>query len=131
MIMIMMIVMIYIGYERRHIMVAISITLLTICMFWFIMNYMFHIFDTLLSERTYDWVTFNSFKRVYQKYENKYNRYSRKNYGYYLDSKTIKFSDNYIIFYPLSYLKYRVWLLKEIYPISNRIKGLWNEGDEK
>ena len=39
--------------------------------------------------------------------------------------------DNYIIFYPLSYLKYRVWLLKEIYPISNRIKGLWNEGDEK
>ena len=94
MIMIMMIGMIYRGYERRHIMVAISITLLTICMFWFIMNYMFHIFDTLLSERTYDWVTFNSFKRVYQKYENKYNRYSRKNYSYYLDSKTIKFSDN-------------------------------------
>lgn len=105
-------------------MVAISITLLIICMFYFVMNYMFHVFDTLLSEKSYDWATFSTFKRIYQKYEKKDNCYSRKNYSYYLNSKIIKFSDYYMIFYPLSYLKYHIWLFKETSLTSNRVKGL-------
>ncbi len=107
-------------------MISILITLLIICIFWLIINYMFHIFNILLNERSYDWATFSSFKRIYQKYEMEY-LYSRKNYSYYLDSKTIKFCDYYMVFYPLSYLRYLVWLFKETYLTSNRVKGLWKE----
>lgn len=104
---------------------------------YFAFNYMAHIFETLFERKSYDWVTFSSFIKVYQKYREKYrlddSKYSRRirlteNFNYtvaQLDLKLVKFSDCCMIFYPLSYLRYCIWLTKITFSMSKRVKGLW------
>lgn len=120
-------------------MMSILIILLIICMFYFMFNYIAHIFETIFFERkSYDWVTFRSFIKVYQKYKEKYNfddsKYPRRirlRVNCYtvaqLDLKLVEFSDYCMIFYPLSYLIYCIWITKETLFIPKRIKGLWKK----
>lgn len=102
-------------------------------------NYLTHILMTLSQRKSYDWVDFNTFIKTVHNYEEKYRCDVLKCLGSICLTKCycqvvaqfnlnlIRFSDDYMIFYPLSYLRYHLWLLKETSPTSNRVKGLWKK----
>lgn len=123
----------------------ILITLLILGIGFFFMCYTPHISEIFLGGDTYDWASFNTFIKTYRQYEEKCICDSldlgrivlseRNQSMLYISLTIIKFHDYYMILYPLSYLIYIFWLLKETFLLSfsrsTRIKGLWKEGDEK
>lgn len=83
----------------------------------------------------YDFVTFDTFLDVYKFYGN-HPKLNITDYGsiflyddydqiLYLHAEIVKINNKCMIFYPISYLKYKMWLHNITKKKSNRIKGLW------
>lgn len=122
---------------------VVLIVLLILILLFLTFGYLVHILMTLFQRVSYDWVDFNTFIKTF--YDYKENRRCdvsecfgsiHLTKGYYqvvaqLTFNLICFHGGYMIFYPLSYLRYLVWLLKETSPTSNRVKGLWKKEEEK
>lgn len=91
--------------------------------------YSFHVSYTKERKCKYDYVTFDTFMRVFNKYVNKisFNGSWLSCYpDVYVDEDFIRFGDKYMILYPIDYIKFRWWIRK--YKNSNmRQKGLWEE----
>lgn len=84
---------------------------------------------------SYDFVTFDTFLEVYNAYEN-HPKLNITNYGsiflyddydpiLYLHADIVKINNKCMIFYPISYLKYYMWLQDKTKRESKRVKGLW------
>lgn len=91
--------------------------------------------------KPYDWCTFKTFKREFDKHKNNpklkienFGDYSIFIYGSYLSrivylhANIIRFDDRCMILYPCSWLRYRIWkrsFAKSRIPKSYRQKGLF------
>ena len=82
----------------------------------------------------YDYANFDTFLRVYKKYDESItgaSSYHLWNEHVQLYTSKIIFDEHLMVLYPLSYLKYRTWLKEQINdktskPESKRKKGLFN-----
>ena len=106
---------------------------------WFV-NWSVHIEMNKEQNLSYDYVTFDTFMREFEKYkddprlriDSSYNSIfldkSFMNYILYFHSDIVKINNKCMIFYPISYLRYKRWI-KKITTTHGRVKGLWG-GDE-
>lgn len=88
----------------------------------------------------YDYVTFKTFMREFEKYKDdsrlridpSYNSIfldrSIGDYILYLHVGIVKINNKCMILYPLSYLRYKRWI-KKFTTTHERVKGLWNGGE--
>ena len=110
--------------------IIVAIILIIILTVLFLMNYSFHVSFTKERKCKYDYVTFDTFMRVFNKYADKISFngswLSCSPGDVYVDEDIIRFGDKYMILYPIDYIKFRWWIRK--YKNSNmRQKGLWEE----
>lgn len=86
--------------------------------------------------KPYDFVNFNTFLREFDKYKNdpdlefgwdNKSIFLRKKRAevLYIHADVIKINGKCMIFYPLDFIKYKIWIRK-FRKKSNRVKGLWN-----
>lgn len=121
--------------------IGILITLIVFKILKFVFYYICHAIDTIQSGFKYDYVDYNVFLREIKKYEDKkwdinYNEHKIKyyyNYStiFYLTKYSVHINNKYMIFYPIDYIKYRLWLCEHTSKTSNRVKGLWEENYEQ
>ena len=106
------------------------IIILTILfIFWFIISYTCHIEMNKRENLPYDYVNFDTFIKVFNEYFNKYknNPGTKIEYGFdgwsaffmydkdynriiYLHASIVKFENRCMIFYPLSWIRYCIWM---------------------
>ena len=109
-----------------------------------IIDWSVHISMIKDEDKPYDWCTFRTFKKEFDKYKNnpqlhieKFSDYSifvkgmNLNYIVYLHANIIKFNDKCMILYPFSWLRYRIWKRnfaksRNSSKVSNRQVGLFN-----
>ena len=119
----------------------ILLTVLIIAIILLATSWEIHISMNVNSGKPYDWCTFNTFMREFNKYKDD-SRLESKNYfkdsiflydGFrhvvYLHASIIEFDEKCMILYPLSYIRYCIWkynFTKHNHK-SNRQKGLWKE----
>ena len=118
-----------------YIMLAI-IFVLMLC-FW--VSYSTHIYMNKKEKQPYDYVTLNTFIREFNKYKddpdlqkNEWNNKSiflRKNDKdiLHLHADIVRINGKCMIFYPIDWIKYCIWMRQFQKVNSNRVKGLWNE----
>lgn len=98
--------------------------------FWFS-----HVSMNLDERKPYDFVHFKTFLREFDKYKddpnlefgwNNKSIFLRKNGEdiLYLHAGIVRINGKCMIFYPIDFIKYNVWMKK--YNGNNRVKGLWN-----
>lgn len=123
----------------------ITITLivpLIILFIYFVLNlasYITHIQMNIQENLPYDFVHFRTFIQEFNKYQYSPSIEYNKNYKsifirndgtniLYLHASIVKFRDKCMIFYPISWIKYSLWLKKKFKKRKNgnRVKGLWN-----
>lgn len=107
-----------------------------LCIFWISKEIIFDYMDLygLRKKYEYDYANFDTFLRVYKKYDESITgtlRYHLWNEHVQLHESKIIFDEHLMVLYPLSYLKYRTWLKeqkddKTSKPESKRKKGLFN-----
>ena len=107
--------------------------------FWFV-NWSVHIDMNKEQGLPYDYVTFGTFMREFEKYkddfrlriDSSYNSIfldkSFMNYILYLHADIAKINNKCMIFYPVSYLRYKIWIRK-FTAHHERVKGLWDGGE--
>ena len=92
-------------------------------------DYSFHVSYTKGRGYQYDYVTFDTFMRVFNKYVNKISFNDSWFSCYpdvYINEDIILFENKCMILYPIDYIKFKWWIRK--YKNSNmRQKGLWEE----
>ena len=112
-------------------------------LFIFFSNWLIHVSMNKDEKLPYDFVTFKTFLNEFEKYKDdpnlqKYECNEKsiflmkdKKYLVYLHANIVKFNDKCMIFYPIDYIKYCLWMKKfnkkpkENYRV-NRVKGLWS-----
>ena len=77
----------------------------------------------------YDYTTFKTFLRYYNntKYEIEYyniGNYENPNQIMMINKDVIRFDNNYMILYPISYYRYRKWMIRNKNNVRRK-KGLW------
>ena len=108
--------------------------ILIICFVGFIFSWSVHISRNKDTGRPYDWCTFDTFIKEFNKYINNPNLEIRANSIFlyksylecdvYLHASIIKFDEKCMILYPLSWIKYCIWK-NSFTKYYNRCKGLW------
>lgn len=87
----------------------------------------------------YDFVHFNTFMNVFEKYKYVPTLKYDKNFKsiflkqddkiiIYLHASIVKFNDKCMIFYPISWIRYCLWM-KNNFKEKNRIIGLWKNSE--
>ena len=129
--------------------VIIFVTLLLVILVWFIYFiacYSTHIEMNKNQNLPYDYVNFKTFKNVFNSYMNKYidnpnidieygwhgspavfmkNKYNYQNKLIYLHASIVEFENKCMIFYPLSWIRYCIWMKQ--FSNGKRVKGLWKD----
>ena len=117
--------------------VMLAIVFVLMLCFW--VSYSTHIYMNKKEQRPYDYVTLNTFVREFNKYKddpdlqkNEWNNKSiflRKNDEdiLYLHADIVRINGKCMIFYPIDWIKYCIWMRQFQKVNSNRVKGLWNE----
>lgn len=101
-------------------------------------SYMTHIDMNKGQNLPYDYVSFNTFIREFDKYryslglehmENGESIFLKGDNGYvlYLHASIVKINGKCMIFYPIDWFRYCIWIKRFNKPKGNRVKGLWNE----
>lgn len=107
----------------------------------FVVSYLIHIEMNTSKNKPYDYVTFERFMKEFNKYKDNPRLEYDKNFksiflkywdGYdhtyhndvYLHASIVMFGDKCMIFYPVDWFKYCIWM--KIQFRSNRTIGLWN-----
>ena len=107
--------------------IVIALIVSWLIVFW--VDYSSHVSSTKEKKCKYDYVTFDTFMRVFNKYVDKISFNNSRFSCYpdvYVDEDIIKFGDKCMILYPIDYIKFKWWIRK--YKNSNmRQKGLWEE----
>lgn len=120
--------------------IIIIVTMIAICVVIinFIINligWSIHIEMTKNTNKPYDFVNFKIFKYYIKEYENYPDDQIVYNKDYFyirnilrLTDCTIEINDKCMIFYPLGYIRYKIWMknLNRKYT-DRRVKGLWKE----
>lgn len=107
----------------------------------FVASYMTHIEMNTNQNKPYDYVTFErfmkefnkykddprleydkSFKSIFLKYWDDENTYHS---DVYLHASIVRFVDKCMIFYPVDWFKYCIWMERQFRP--NRTRGMWND----
>ena len=117
--------------------VVLAIIFILMLCFW--VSYSTHIDMNKQEKLPYDYVTLNTFIREFNKYKddpdlqkNEWNNKSiflRKNDKdiLYLHADIVRINEKCMIFYPIDWIKYCIWMRQFQKVDSNRVKGLWNE----
>lgn len=108
----------------------------TVFLLAFISSWLTHIDMNKGENKPYDWCTFSTFKKEFDKYKDNpklekaaftgESIFLRENLHYivYLHADIVKFDEKCMILYPHSYLAYHIWK-HNFNKKSNRQKGLW------
>lgn len=116
--------------------VMIFIALVLFVCICFIIGYMTHIKMNRGTDLPYDFVHFDTFQKIFDKYKYCPTLKYDKNYNsiflrneekdiVYLHASIVKFNNQCMIFYPISWVKYLLWINKNFKPENNRVKNLW------
>lgn len=120
-------------------MIIIALIVLFIGFVFYLASYLTHIQMNKNEKLPYDFVHFGTFIREFDRYKYvptlQYNKeyksiFLRQNDKriIYLHASIVKFNDKCMIFYPISWIKYCIWMRKNFKEgVRNRIKGLWIE----
>lgn len=119
--------------------ISLLVIALAVGLIVFFIDWVTHIHMVKGEYRPYDWCTFKTFMKEFDKYKNHRGLYTEK-YGdmsifvedgwkliVYLHANIIKFNDKCMILYPHSWLRYRIWkrnFTKVDKPVYRR-RGLW------
>lgn len=108
-----------------------------ICFICAYTSYVTHIHMNKKEKLPYDYVSFKTFIREFNKY--KYNpRLERRennnsiilkkdnDYVLYLHASIVKIDGKCMIFYPVDWFRYCIWIKRFNKPKGNRVKGLWD-----
>ena len=101
--------------------------------------YVTHISMVIDEKKPYDYVSFKTFLRVFNEYNQKY-RLIYSDFGsivnsgsqtiVYIHADIIRFENKCMILYPLSYVIFKVWKYNKC-KTHNRQKGLWKTEEVK
>ena len=110
---------------------------------WLAVDWTVHISISKYQGKPYDWCTFKTFMREFDKYKNhpklkkgcscdKHSIFLREKafeHMVYLHASIIEFNGKCMILYPFSYIRYCIWKYNftKHNRKSNRQKGLWKE----
>ena len=107
---------------------VISLIILVIGFILWMVSWIVHISMNIDQNKPYDWCTFKTFKREFDKYKNKLHADDTFRNSIFLDktvylhASIIEFNDKCMILYPHSWLRYCIWKRRFV---SNRQRGLW------
>lgn len=118
--------------------VVLIISLLLIVFHTYLLSYLVDIDMNISEHLPYDYVHFNTFIQTFAKY--KYNpnlKYDNGSIFLKQDGKNVvslyasivRFNDKCMIFYPISWIKYLLWM-KNNFKKRYRVKKLWVEEDK-
>lgn len=112
-------------------------TLITILFIVFMCVWDTHIYMNKRKDKPYDWCTFKTFKKEFDKYKDNpelekaafdgnsiFLRKDGFHYLVYLHADIVMFNEKCMILYPHSYLAYNIWK-HHFNKQKNRQKGLW------
>lgn len=117
----------------------VPLIILFICFVLSLASYITHIQMNIQENLPYDFVHFRTFLQEFNKYQYSPSLEYNKNYKsifirndgsniLYLHASIVKFNNKCMIFYPISWIKYSLWIKKKTKKErnSNHVKGLWN-----
>lgn len=101
-------------------------------------SYTTHIHMNKKENLPYDYVNFKTFIREFDKYRYSLGLERRENgesiflkgdndYVLYLHASIVKINGKCMIFYPIDWFRYCIWIKKFNKSKGNRVKGLWSE----
>ena len=109
---------------------------------WLYVEWGVHIDMNKDEKLPYDYVNFETFIKEFEKYQDDprldfsrpgsiFLRTSYFNDILYLHADIVRIDNKCMIFYPIDYLKYKIWM-KKIHKERDihRVKGLWNGGED-
>lgn len=108
------------------------------CLVCVFSSYATHIYMNKKENVPYDYVNFKTFSREFNKYkyslgleynENGESIFLKINNDYilYLHASIVKINGKCMIFYPIDWFKYCIWIKQFNKSKTNRVKGLWEE----
>lgn len=122
------------------ILLVVFLFIIMLFMTLFVASYMTHIEMSTGQHKPYDYVTFERFMKEFNKYKDdprlEYNKSFKSiflkywndkhtyHYDVYLHASIVMFDDKCMIFYPVDWFKYCIWMKKQFRP--NRSRGMWN-----
>lgn len=115
--------------------------LVTLALIWFVYlgYWAIHVSMNKDEKLPYDFVTFKTFLKEFEKYKDdtdlqKYEHDGKsiflmrdREYIVYLHANIVKFNGKCMIFYPIDYIKYCLWMKKfnKKPKVNYRVKGIW------
>ena len=117
----------------------ISFVIIFICFICAYASYTSHIYMNKKQNLPYDYVNFKTFIREFDKYryslnlecrENSNSRFLKNNNDYvlYLHASVVEIDGKCMIFYPVDWFRYCIWINRFNKSKGNRrVKGLWSE----